>query len=96
MTDLILYLGHGLLVIGLFFVVTAVIGLKRLPDVMSKMHATGVSDSLGLPLCYIGVALISLGQGMSIKYFLLAIFALIVSPVVTHSFAKYIFNKKDK
>ena len=80
-------LGHIVLSFGLFFIVTALVGLVRMPDEYSKIHAAGVSDSLGYPMCYLGLALISGMDFMSIKFFVIFILILIISPVITHNIA---------
>ena len=36
-----------LICIGLFFLTVAAIGIIRLPDVFSRSHALGITDTLG-------------------------------------------------
>ncbi len=97
MSDFVLYLGNGLVILGLFFIFTALIGIKRADfDLMSKLHASGISDSMGLPLCFIGIALIHSSSLFAAKSLLLALLILLLSPVITHSFVKSYSSSDDE
>jgi multicomponent Na+:H+ antiporter subunit G len=48
-----------LLLMGIFFFVVGTIGLLRLPDVYTRMHATTKSDTLGAISLLMGLALYS-------------------------------------
>jgi len=81
-----------LILAGLFFFLTSVIGLLRFPDFYSRMHATGKGDTLGAFLVLSGLALYNLHHGFewlvivqSIKLLLIAFFWFIVSPTATHA-----------
>ncbi|HAX45406.1 MAG TPA: cation:proton antiporter, partial [Nitrospina sp.] len=45
-----------LISIGLFFLTVAAIGVIRLPDVFSRSHALGITDTLGTFFVLTGVA----------------------------------------
>ena len=77
-----------LILLGLFLILSAVIGFNRFPDYFSKMHAATVGDIAGCPLVLIGIALQSKTTILGIKIALLAIILLIVTPT-----ASYILNK---
>ena len=94
MSDVILYLGNGFIIIGLFFVITAQLGIKRMYfDLLAQVHAAGIADAIGFPLCFIGIGILNIEQASenSTKCFVLAILSLVISPVITHSFAKSYF-----
>ena len=40
-------LGMVLMVVGLFFLIVGAIGVMRFPDVFSRSHAVGLTDSVG-------------------------------------------------
>ena len=40
-------LGSALIAIGLFFMVTGAIGVIRMPDVFTRQHAAGMTDTGG-------------------------------------------------
>lgn len=76
-----------LLAAGGFFVVTGGIGMLRLPDFYTRMHAAGITDTLGAELILFGLFL---QAGLSIAGFkLLAIlfFLFFTSPTATHAVA---------
>ncbi len=45
----------GLLACGLFFYIAGTVGLLRLPDPMSRLHALTKADNLGLSLLILGL-----------------------------------------
>lgn len=72
---------------GLFCLIGAV-GLLRMPDLFTRMHAASVTDTLGAGLILLGLAL---QAGLTLVSFkLLAIGLLIVftSPTATHALAR--------
>ena len=81
-------LSNILIVIGLFMLVTAVIGCDRLPDYFTKMHAATIGDAVGCPLILIGIALKSSTIILSLKIILLAFILIIINPS-----ASYILNR---
>lgn len=88
-----------LIVGGLFFLTTGVIGFLRFPDFYSRMHATGKGDTLGSLLILIGLALYNLHHGhawleviQSIKLIIIAAFWFIVSPTATHALLRSTFE----
>jgi multicomponent Na+:H+ antiporter subunit G len=81
-----------LLSIGVFFLVVATIGFIRFPDVYSRLHVTGVMDTLGAPLILLAAA-IHLGFSLdSAKLILTIIFLYVTSPLVGHLLAKSAFE----
>jgi multicomponent Na+:H+ antiporter subunit G len=70
-------------VVGTAFSVIGVLGMVRLPDVYTRLHATGKVSTFGLVLLVIAaVDWTPLGFGKGI---LLALFLLIAGPVVSHA-----------
>ncbi len=77
-------LGVALIAGGVFFMLVAAIGFVRLPDLFSRLHVTGVLDTLGAPLVMLGVAL---GLGLTLTSFKLMlgiVFLYLTSPLVGH------------
>ena len=73
---------------GGFFLVVGGLGLVRLPDLFTRMHATGVGDTLGVGLFMVGfMFLVDLG-GVTIKLVLVLLLLLLTGPVATHALAK--------
>ena len=81
----------ALMALGLFFFFAGTVGILRLPDFYSRLHAAGKCDSLAAVLVLVGVALYTL-QDLSLastlvalKILLIAVFVFIASPTATHA-----------
>jgi multicomponent Na+:H+ antiporter subunit G len=76
-----------LLLSGSFFVVVGAVGIVRLPDVYSRMHAAGLTDTLGTALILAGLML---QAGISLVVIKLALIALVLfftGPTSTYALA---------
>ena len=74
-----------LIFIGLFFLTVAAIGVIRLPDVFSRSHALGITDTLGNFFVLTGVAFY---QGLTfadVKIFLILLALWHLNPVISHA-----------
>ena len=76
------------LVAGAFFMLTAGIGVLRLPDVFTRMHAAGMKDTLGLALTMVGLILQAGFTLIAAKLLLIWIFLWFASPVAGHATAR--------
>lgn len=70
---------------GLFFFFTGTVGLLRFPDVYTRMHATGKSDTLGAQLILIGLAIANGWEVASAKLILIFAFMMLANPTATHA-----------
>ena len=77
-----------LIVLGSFFTVVGALGLVRMPEVFSRMHAASVMDTLGVGFLILGMML-QAGLGLvTLKLlFILGLFFFTV-PVVMHALAR--------
>lgn len=77
-----------LIVAGSFFTVVGAIGLLRMPDVYTRMHAASITDTLGAGLLFAGLML-QAGWGLvSLKLLFILILFFFVGPVATHALAQ--------
>ena len=76
------------LLAGGFFVLVGSIGLLRLPDFFARLHAAGITDTLGAGLVLLGLALQSGFTLVTVKLALFFLFLLMTSPTATHALAK--------
>lgn len=80
-----------LIVSGLVFFLGGSIGVIRLPDFYSRLHAAGMLDTMGVFLSMLGMALYvvhdySFGNLLSaLKIILIVVFVFITSPTATHA-----------
>ena len=73
---------------GSFFYLIGAIGLIRMPDVFTRMHATSVSDTLGAGLLVAGM-MIQAGWGLvSAKLLIILAILIFTGPVATHALAR--------
>lgn len=73
---------------GSTFLVIGAIGLVRMPDLYTRMHAASVSDTLGVGLLIIGLILQAGFSLVTLKLlFLMALF-FFSGPVATHALAQ--------
>jgi multicomponent Na+:H+ antiporter subunit G len=73
-----------LLAAGTLLTVLAGVGVLRLPDVFSRMHAATKSSSLGLALVLLGAALRVRGVGDTAKLVLVIALQFLTAPVAAH------------
>ena len=78
----------ALLLSGAFFLVTGAVGMVRLPDVFTRMHAAGMADTMGAGLILAGMCVHS-GVGLvTVRLLLVLAFLWFTSPIATHAVAK--------
>lgn len=77
-----------LIVAGSFFTVVGALGLVRMPEVFTRMHAASVTDTLGVGFLILGMGLQAGFTLVTLKlFFLLALF-IFTGPVITHALAQ--------
>jgi multicomponent Na+:H+ antiporter subunit G len=68
-------------------IVVAAFGLVRLPDFYTRLHAGGVTDTLGAELMIIGLAIQSGFSLITVKLFIIGLFLFFTGPTATHATA---------
>jgi multicomponent Na+:H+ antiporter subunit G len=77
---------------GLFFFMTATLGLLRLPDFYARLHATGKGDTLAVLLSLIGLAVYHGFSLTSAKILFIAVFMFLAQPTATHAISRAAFR----
>ena len=77
-----------LILAGVFFYLAGSIGLLRLPDLYSRLHALTKADNLGLGLLVAGLALHSQDLLMMLKLLLIWLAVLAASATSAHLIAR--------
>lgn len=82
---------------GLFFMLVGTLGVLRLPDVYTRLHASGMTDTMGAGLLILGMLLQTV-QGILhgettwwfvlVRLILIYLFLLFTSPIATHALAR--------
>ena len=84
------------LVSGLFFIFVGVVGLIRMPDVFTRMHATTKCDTMGAGLIFLGLIIWQGFSFVSLNILLILIFIWITNPTAAHAIAKSAYHKMQK
>tara|TARA_R110002072_G_scaffold243534_1_gene402505 strand:- start:1272 stop:1640 length:369 start_codon:yes stop_codon:yes gene_type:complete len=77
----------ALMATGLVFVLAGAIGVLRLPDFFTRMHAAGVTDTLGAELIIMALMLQAGFTLLSAKLLLIGFILFLTSPTATHAVA---------
>jgi multicomponent Na+:H+ antiporter subunit G len=86
--DIVLDIASGLLLAaGCFFVLIGAIGVLRLPDFYTRMHAAGVTDTLGAELILLAMILQAGFSLVTVKLVAILFFLFFTSPTSTHAVA---------
>ena len=77
-----------LLVAGGFFCIAGGIGLHRMPDLYTRMHAAGVTDTLGAGLVLLGLILQAGWTLVMAKLVIIGLLIFFTSPAAAHALAR--------
>lgn len=80
-----IYLAAALFLAGLFFLSVSAVGLLRLPDVYTRMHASGMSETMGSVLILLGVVAYEGITPATVKVLLIVLFYALASPTGAHA-----------
>ncbi len=86
-------LGVAALLFGLFFCAVGVLGVIRMPDTLTRLHASGKVATLGLFGLLAGAALLM--PTAALRLLVLGLFVLLTSPVATHAIAASVHRRRE-
>ncbi|MFZ1813242.1 MAG: monovalent cation/H(+) antiporter subunit G [Rhizobiaceae bacterium] len=86
------YLAGILIIIGSIFAMAAALGLLRLPDVYSRMHAASKAGTVGSGLMMLALALVGGDLATATRAVAGVIFFLLTAPVSAHLLAKAAYS----
>jgi len=78
----------ALLVAGGLFCIIGALGLLRMPDFYTRVHAASVSDTLGAGLMLLGLMLQAGWTLVAVKLAMVGLLIFFTSPVATHALAR--------
>lgn len=81
-------LAYALVYAGAAFCLVGAIGVLRFPDVYSRMHAAGITDTLGALLVLAGLVPLAGFSLATAKLLFILAFLWMASPTATHALAK--------
>ncbi len=88
-TELAVHVVSGVLLLaGSFFLIVGAVGLLRMPDVFTRMHATSVSDTMGAGLLILGMIVEAGFTLVSVKLLVILVVFFFTGPLATHALAR--------
>jgi multicomponent Na+:H+ antiporter subunit G len=87
--DIILNIGGALcLFMGSFLCISGGVGILRFPDFYTRMHAVGVTDTLGAGMILVGLMFYSPDFLTFSKLVMILLLTLLIGPTTSHVLAK--------
>jgi multicomponent Na+:H+ antiporter subunit G len=80
---------------GMFFFFVGVVGLLRMPNVFTRMHATTKCDTMGAGLVFAGLIMWQGVSFISANILLILIFVWITNPTAAHAIAKAAYQRLE-
>lgn len=80
---------------GLYFFLTGSIGLLRLPDIFSRLHALAKADNVGLALVALAIIMLEPNIFNDIKIVIIWLLVMAASAVSSHLIARHSLRGKQ-
>lgn len=77
-----------LIAAGSFFCIVGAFGIIRMPDVYTRMHASGVVDPFGVSLILVGLMVQAGFTLVTVKLVVIVLLLLFTSPVACHALGR--------
>lgn len=82
------WIAGALLVVGSLFSLAAAIGLVRLPDLYTRMHAASKAGTMGSCLMLVALAIVTSDLAVTLRALAGVLFFLLTVPISSHLLAK--------
>jgi multicomponent Na+:H+ antiporter subunit G len=89
-------LSWALIAAGGFFTVVGMVGLVRMPELFTRMHAASVTDTLGAGFLLFGMMLQGGFSLVTLKLVFILLLLIFTGPVVTHALAQAALHEDIK
>ncbi len=76
------------IVAGLFFMIVGTVGLIRMPDVMTRIHPAGMTDTMGAGFLILGMCLQTTDWMVLVRLLFVYGFLIFTSPIASHALAR--------
>jgi multicomponent Na+:H+ antiporter subunit G len=87
--NILLEISSGIcLLLGCFLCLSGGVGILRFPDFFTRMHAVGVTDTLGAGMILIGLMLQNPTGLVLLKLLMILLPTLFINPTASHALAK--------
>ncbi|MEO1492431.1 MAG: monovalent cation/H(+) antiporter subunit G [Pseudomonadota bacterium] len=89
-------IGWAALLAGGFFCIVGAIGLNRMPDIFTRMHATSVSDTMGVGLLVLGMLSQTTDWTVAVRLVIILIVLYVTGAVASHALARAALHAGEK
>jgi len=86
--NILQYIAGIVLIMGAIFSLLAAVGILRLPDLYTRMHAASKAGTMGAGLSLAAIAVISLDSAVILRASAGFVFLLLTAPVSAHLLAR--------
>ncbi len=84
-----------LMLLGFVFMLISALGLFRFPDLYSRLHSTGIGDTLGCALIIAGMMVLTGLKLITVKILLIPVILFLTSPMATNLIMRAAVHKHD-
>lgn len=84
-----------LMLLGFVFMLISALGLFRFPDFYSRLHSTGIGDTLGCTLIIAGMMVLTGLKLITVKILLIPLILFLTSPMATNLIMSAAIHKHD-
>ena len=96
MSDLLEIVSWSALSVGALACVISAVGVLRMPDLFTRAHAAGITDTVGAGFVLVGL-MFQAGLGLvTLKLLTILVFLFISSPTTTHALVKAAYSRGVK
>lgn len=82
----------GLIMVGAIFMLISAIGIVRLPDVFSRMHAAGKASTLGISCLLLGAGFYFVDEFLFYRMIVLIVLIFATAPISTTAMARAAYH----
>lgn len=87
--EIVVYIVSGLILLaGSCFVLIGGVGVLRMPDIFTRLHPAGITDTMGAGLVLVGLAVYSGFNLETFKLLTIFFFILFTSPISSYALAR--------
>jgi multicomponent Na+:H+ antiporter subunit G len=90
----LLWIADGLVLLGLFIITVVVIGIFRMPDIYTQLHAASKAVVLGVVPILLSITLLG-DVGIAVRAFLIGCFILVTTPVSAHAIGRAAYLRRE-
>jgi multicomponent Na+:H+ antiporter subunit G len=83
-----------LILIGAAFMLISAIGIVRLPDVFSRMHAAGKASTVGISAILLGAGFFFLDEFLFYRMLVLIFLIFVTAPISTTALARAVYHNE--